>query len=134
MGRWQEVDHTADLALRVWGMDLADVFATAAQGMFSLLTDLDSIVPTRSVSLVLDSLDAEALLVDWLNELLYLNEVEGLALTDFVFEILTPTHLEARVQGGLVQEYWNYIKAATFHNLEIRPTMEGYVTELVFDT
>ena len=134
MGRWQELDHTADLALRVWGADLADVFGTAARGMFALLTDVDGVVVTRSVSVALDSLDAEALLVDWLNELLYLSEAEGLAFTSFVFAVLSPTHLEARVEGGPMQEYWNYIKAATFHNLEIRPTGEGYVTELVFDT
>lgn len=133
MGHWQELDHTADVALRVWGADLADVFTTAARGMFALLTDIASISTTRTLRVELDSLDAEALLVDWLNELLYLTEVEGLAFTDFSFEVLTSTRLKACAQGGPLTEYASYIKAATFHNLVIQLIPEGYVTELVFD-
>lgn len=135
MGRWEELDHTADLALRVWAPDYASLFTAAAQGMFSLLADLRSIERTECRRVSLTAPDVETLLIDWLNELLYFGETEPLsAYADFDFDILTSTHLEATVVGGPVPEYRGYIKAATFHNLEVRRTSEGYETEIVFDT
>jgi len=134
MGRWEERDHTADLCLHVWGADLKDIFATAARGMFALLADLESVPTSDSAKLCLEAVDAEALLVDWLNELLYLSEQDHLtAYVVFDFDKLTPTSLQARVQGGAVETFRTYIKAATYHNLEIRETVEGYETEIVFD-
>lgn len=135
MGRWQELEHTADLALHVWGADLPDLFATAARGMFSLLVNLAAVPSTQTLTVTLAAPDVETLLVDWLNELLYWGERERLAAyVEFKFAVLTPTILQATVRGGAVSEYYSYIKAATFHNLEVRVTPAGYETEIVFDT
>ncbi len=136
MGTWQELDHTADLALRVAGVDLADLFATAARGMASLLVEPEAVTLSESALVTLSAPDVETLLVDWLNELLYLGE-RGKALsvyTAFEFATLTPTSLRATAYGGAVDHYEAVVKAATFHNLEIRKTPEGYETEIVFDT
>ncbi len=134
MGRWQEIEHTADVALHLWAEDLEDLFATAAWGMFSLITDLDAAsCQQHPERIVLDAIDVEVLLVDWLNELLYLSEVSGWAFREFHFEALGDTHLEATVRGGPFSEYLTYIKATTFHNLDIHQTSEGYETDVVFD-
>lgn len=134
MGHWQEIDHTADLALHVWADDLPDLFATAARGMFSLFTSLEALVLDRAVDVTLTALDVETLLVDWLNELLYLSEVEGTAFAEFDFTQMTSTALAATAHGGRISEYLSYVKAATFHNLAVVRTPDGYETEIVFDT
>lgn len=134
MGTWQEIDHTADLALRLQAQDLPDLFTTAARGMFSLIVELDAICITREVEIALEGLDIETLLVDWLNELLYLSEVEGVALLEFEFTRLSPFVLRAVARGGKITEYLSYVKAATFHNLQVSQTAQGYATEIVFDT
>ncbi|MFP4343194.1 MAG: molybdopterin-guanine dinucleotide biosynthesis protein B [Anaerolineales bacterium] len=135
MGGWEELDHTADLALRVWAPDYASFFTAAARGMFSLLADLRSIERTECRRVSLTAPDVETLLIDWLNELLYFGETEPVsAYADFDFDTLTSTQLVATVVGGPVTEYHTYIKAATFHNLEVRKTSQGYETEIVFDT
>ena len=136
MGRWEEQDHTADLALRIWGDDLPDLFATAAKGMVSLLVVLEETTKTLAESIELTAPDVEVLLVDWLNELLYLGE-RGATLTvytDFKFRELTPTYLRAVAHGRKVDHYDVVIKAATFHNLVVRKVDKGYETEIVFDT
>jgi SHS2 domain-containing protein len=134
MGRWEERDHTADLSIHVWGADLEDLFVTAARGMFALLVDLETVPTTASAIVRLDAIDAEALLVDWLNELLYLAERDQLtAYVAFDFDALTSTSLRASVCGGSVETFRTYIKAATYHNLEIEATRGGYETEIVFD-
>ncbi len=134
MGRWREIDHTADLALHLWADDLRDLFVTAARGMFSLIVTPDAIRPERALVIALEAPDVETLLVDWLNELLYLTETEGVAFAFFEFAHLSATQLRATVRGGPITDYLNYVKAATFHNLIVNQTPEGYETEIVFDT
>ena len=135
MGHWQEIDHTADIALRVWGDDLGDLFITAARGMFALVVEgLADVAPERAFPLALDAPDVETLLVDWLNEVLYLQEVEKVAFVAFDFETLTPITLRAQVRGGAFPAYRAYIKAATYHNLAVVATPEGYQVEIVLDT
>ena len=134
MGHWQEIEHTADLALHLWADDLPDLFATAARGMFSLFVEVDDAAPVETTTLTLTALDVETLLIDWLNELLYLLEVPGIAYTTFEFAALTPTALTATLRGGPIATYGGYVKAATFHDLAIVATPAGYETEIVFDT
>jgi SHS2 domain-containing protein len=133
MGRWVEIEHTADLALHVWGQDLVDLFTTAARGMFALValpTD-ETVLAVRRVEL--RAPDVETLLVDWLNELLYLHEVEDIVVVESAFERLTRSRLEAEVRGAAVGERRAHIKAVTFHNLAVTSGPEGYEAELVFD-
>jgi len=130
---FEELEHTADLALKVRGHSLQEIFANAAYGMFSLMADLGGVEPTVSHEISLESLDYEALLVDWLNELLYLHEVEEEIYTRFEIEALSPIALSAIVWGGKMATSKLTVKAATFHDLEIRETGDGYLATVVFD-
>ncbi len=130
---FEELEHTADLALKVRGHSLEEIFANAAYGMFSLMADLGGLEPTVSHEISLESLDCEALLVDWLNELLYLHEVEEEIYTRFEIEALSPIALSAIVWGSKMAVSKLTVKAATFHNLEIRETGDGYLATIVFD-
>ncbi len=133
MGCWQEIDHTADLALQVWGEDLPDLFATAAQGMFALVARPDLQAEPLKRCVALEALDVETLLVDWLNELLYLYEVTMAVLDEVDFEALSATRLHATVRGRPAATQRAQIKAATFHNLEVVTSEAGVRTEIVFD-
>jgi SHS2 domain-containing protein len=98
--RFEEVEHTADLALKVYGHSLKEVFINAACGLFSLMADLESLSPSVSREVHLEAPDRESLLVDWLNELLYLHEVEEEIYTRFEIEALSPTALSAIIWGA----------------------------------
>jgi SHS2 domain-containing protein len=130
---FEELEHTADLALKVHGHNLEEVFANTAYAMFSLMADLDGLEPTISREISLESLDYEALLVDWLNELLYLHEVEEEIYSRFEIEALSPTELSAIVWGSKIKASKLTVKAATFHDLEISETEDGYLVTVVFD-
>ncbi len=132
-GRFEEIEHTADIAIRVWGRDLAELFANAAYGMACQLADLAEVGRTCEQSIELEAYDAETLLVAWLEELLYLDERDGCVFCDFDMLEVTPTRLRAIVRGGLVREHRRHIKAVTFSSLEIVHTGEGYETTIVFD-
>ncbi len=100
MGRWQEIDHTADLALHIWAEDLVDLFITSARGMFALIADVETIALSHTLPLTLVALDIETLLVDWLNELLFFSEIQSVAFVAFTFDDLTSTRLQATLRGG----------------------------------
>ena len=132
-GRFEEIEHTADISIRVWGRDLAELFANGAYGMACQLADLAEVGRTGEQSIELEAYDAETLLVAWLEELLYLDERDGCVFCDFDMLEVTPTRLRAIVRGGPVREHRRHIKAVTFSSLEIVHTGEGYETTIVFD-
>ena len=131
--RFEEIEHTADIAIRVWGHDLGGLFANTAYGMACQLADPGEVARTVEQSIELDAYDVETLLVSWLGELLYLGEREECVFTDFDMLEVTPIRLRATVRGGRVHEHRRHIKAVTFSDLEIARTDEGYETVVVFD-
>jgi len=131
--RFEEVEHTADLALKVHGHSLEEMFANAACGLFSLMADLENLAPSVSREIHLEAPDRESLLVDWLNELLYLHEIEEEIYTRFEIEALSSTALSATVWGAKMAASKLTVKAATFHDLEIREKADGYLATVVFD-
>ena len=141
--RYRELDHTADRALQVWGRGLADLFVGAAHGMCSLMGDLEGLAPEIWWTIRLESTDREALLVEWLNELLYFIEAEGLLFTDYRIESAgdsraardggTGATLVAHVGGAVAPVTKAHIKAATFHDLELVEEAGGWSTAITFD-
>jgi SHS2 domain-containing protein len=131
--RFEEIEHTADIAIRVWGRDLAELFANAAYGMACQTADVDAVGRTIEHAIELQAYDTETLLVAWLGELLYLGERDGCVFAAFDMLDVAPTRLQATVRGGPASEHRHYIKAVTFSNLEIVHTDAGYETTIVFD-
>jgi SHS2 domain-containing protein len=131
--RFEEIEHTADLAIRAYGRDMKELFANAAYGMFALMAEpsFDELTCEREVEL--EATDYESLLVDWLNELIYLHEVEWETYSQFAIETLSPMKLKAHVAGGPTKSKTKAIKAATFHDLAIEETANGLVATIVFD-
>jgi len=129
----EEIEHTADWAIRVRGTDLEGLFVNAAHGMFGLIAGEQEIEPAVERQVELEGFDVETLLVDWLSELLYLNEVYGEIYVDYKMDAISPTSLKGVVRGGPAERQEAHIKAVTFNELEIRHSDEGFETTIVFD-
>ncbi len=131
---FEEIEHTADRALRICGGDLEELLVNAARGLNSLLGadgDLNSTPLTKSIEL--DAMDAESLLVEWLSELAYWAEAEMLVFKTFDLQNVSPTHVRALIHGSRVTRMEKHIKAVTYHNLEIVKTESGLTATVVFD-
>jgi len=132
--RYREIEHTADRALWVRGEELTDLFIGAARGMYKVMDlEIEGEIAAEWRDISLDAPDLEILLVDWLNELLYIGEVENLLLVDFRIESLAGSSLVARVGGIPAEEPVRDIKAATFHDLEVVHEEGGWSTVVTFD-
>jgi len=131
---FEEVEHTADEALRIFGTNLADLFLSAAAGLTHLLAvDVSEISTEIEKSFELDAIDAESLLVEWLGELAYWAESEMLVFKKFRIQKATDTYLQAKVFGGKASMLAKHIKAVTYHNLKIQKTSNGLEATIVFD-
>jgi SHS2 domain-containing protein len=133
--RYEELAHTADIGIRVRARSPAALFACAAEAMFKLtgaIIDEESIATPHFVAV--ESVDAESLLVDWLNELLYQHETTGEIYTHYRITAWEPTRLEAIIHGSrLVEPPVIHIKAVTFHQLQLTEEEDGWMAEIFFD-
>jgi homoserine kinase len=124
-------EHTADVGLRAWGPSEAAVFEQAALGMLSLMCDPAGVAPLETYSVVAEAPagSPDALLVAWLNELLYRVETDGIVFSTIAIDGLTHRYLSARLQGEPIDLDRHAVrlavKAATYHDLSVRHT-EGH--------
>ena len=128
MPRFEVIDHTADVGIIAYGSDLEEAFANSAYGMFSLIADLDGVKEKVSRKVDIQSIDQEALLVDWLNELLYLFDVKQIIFKRFEITALSKNRLQATIYGEKVDtsrhQLKTGVKAATYHMLKIEKNKE----------
>jgi SHS2 domain-containing protein len=130
---FNEIEHTADISLRVQAEDLIGLFHGAASAMFSLMgfsTDGES-ESVRTIEV--EGIDREDLLVAWLQELLYLVETYEVGFGKIDITEISDTYLSAIVEEipGVVPS--KEIKAVTYHGLEIKETERGFEVVIVFD-
>ena len=133
---YREIEHTADWALEVWAPTLEALLRQAAEGMGALAGahPQPGARLTRKVTLLAP--DAESLLVDFLEELLYLMTEEGLVFDGFDLRVETLPEgfsLEAALTGAPLMALKKEIKAVTWHNLAVRRGKRGWETTVVFD-
>ncbi len=131
---FEEIEHTADRALRIYGSNLAELLLNAARGMNSLMVTKHRPSSDLQEKFVeIEAMDSESLLVDWLSELAYWAEMEMLIFQEFEIESVSPIHLKARLYGTRITQLEKHIKAVTYHNLDIVQTKKGLIATVVFD-
>ena len=138
MGKTFEIiDHTADIGIIAYGSDLKQLFSNAALALFSLITKPESIKERLQRNLEINSQDKDSLLVEWLNELIYLFDSEHILFKRFKIESLGNNQLKATCYGEKFDPSRHRIeigvKAATYHMLEVGEDSSGYKAQVIFD-
>ena len=128
----RELAHTADWELEVWATDMSGLLRQAALGMYQLMALELAPGPRQQRRLELEADDREALLVEFLQELLFLAESECLAFDSLDLSV-EDLRLRATVEGAPLVSQGKEVKAVTFHRLAIRQTARGLETRVVFD-
>ncbi|MBI1821171.1 MAG: archease [Nitrospirae bacterium] len=136
------IDTTADIGLIAFGTSLMALFENAGKGLFSLIADLNRVeprftYPVHSKASGLKVQDPEGLLVEWLNELIYIHQTRNV-----LGKICHLTSIELELRGYFLGEPIDWskhelkfdIKAATFHRLYIKKTASSlYEGQVIFD-
>jgi len=128
------LEHVGELELRVRAPDREALFAEAGRALADELRRGAAGVPDAAAVLVeVEAADQAALLVDWLNELIYRADAVGLVLVAYEFERLTATALRCRAHGVRVT-IATPVKAATYHGLIVAEEADGtFVGRVILD-
>ena len=137
MKPYELIDHTADIGIKVYGKDIAELFKNAAFAMFDIIADLSSLKNSVTVDIKKDAPNSEELLVAWLDELLYNFYTKGLIFSQFEIVDLNDSHITAKAFGRHIGENRSRlkteIKAVTYHELKIENKNNIWQTQLIFD-
>jgi SHS2 domain-containing protein len=134
-GAFEVLEHTADIGLRLTGGTLDEVFAAAAEGLATLE---GSWFPGEGVEREVEVRggDVAALLVAWLDELLYLRDAEDVVFGGFAVDEVDGGRLRARIrvaprEGRILDAAG--VKAATYHRLRVDRANGGWVADVYLD-
>lgn len=134
--RFEVIDHTADIGIAAYGANLREAFANAAYALFSLMVDLGNVADAVCYEAEVTAKDREDLLVAWLNELIYLFEVENVLFQRFEIDEISETRLRASCYGEKIDPERHRIKmavkAATYHMLKVEKG-DGCRVQVLFD-
>jgi SHS2 domain-containing protein len=134
---YETFEHTADLGLRVRAADLNQLFAEAAEALFSaIVDDLATVEPKQKIEVSLQGDDLSYLLFDWLNELLYRFDTEHLLFGKFEVKI-EEQNLRASAWGEKLDpsrhSLAHEVKAITYHGLRVEKENDGWLAEIIVD-
>jgi len=132
---YQILGHTADVRLHVEAETLTGLFRDALRGMMEIVkSDQKTNVQRTTRTIALEASNETALLVDFLNEVLFQSHTNKEIYTSITFTKFQEKSLEAELQSASVDEFDEDIKAVTYHEADVKKNKEGkWETVLIFD-
>ncbi len=132
---YELLEHTADVGVRACGATLEELFEQATLGLAEVLGAWrPGAGAGAAVPLAVEAGDLGGLLVDWLNEVVYVQEVRGASLAAVTVERVGEGRASGSVSfrpeppsGGI------YVKAVTYHELKVERRAGGWLAELYLD-
>ncbi|MCX8034080.1 MAG: archease [Thermodesulfovibrio sp.] len=134
--KYRIIDVSGDVGIRAEGSSLEECFINSALGLYSLITDIDSVEPAEEKEINLREDNLETLLVSFLNELIFQFDTYG-----FIGKLLSLDIQEGVIFAKIKGEKFNpekherklLIKAATYHNLVLKKEDSLWIAEIIFD-
>jgi SHS2 domain-containing protein len=137
--RYLEDVATADAAFEVEGKTLEELFRDAAVATFEVMADTGTVKPEVTREIKLENEDVDNLLFDWLSELVYLKDADGLIFSRFDVNIRKNDayKLKATASGEPINQRKHSlrsdVKAVTYHMFEVKKTGENWTARVVLD-
>ncbi len=129
--KYEILEHLSDLKVRVFGASKEDLFSNALLAMTeSMRPEIKNPEEKSKRTIKIQSTDPQALLVDFLNEALYLSQVNK-EVYEVNFKKLSGTEIKGELTGKKVEKFGEDIKATTYHDLEIKQNKDGSCQAIV---
>jgi SHS2 domain-containing protein len=135
MGGFELLEHTADVGVRARGATLEEAFEQATLGLAHVLGACRP-GPGEAVAVEVTAGDLGGLLVDWLNEVLWLHETRGHAA---VAAVRVERVGDGRATGSVTFSSTDppadgtFVKAVTYHRLQVGRDGHGWLAEVYLD-
>ena len=140
---FKRIDHLSDTGIEFYGNKLEKLFENAAVGMFSIITDIESVIGKDkiNVNIITDYNDLEDLLILWLEKIIYHFETADMVFAVFKVDSVKRSgqgyKLEAEIMGEKFDSSRHKIKigikAPTYHQLKIKNNGQKWWGRVIFD-
>ena len=130
-------EHTADVGLRAEAKTLAELFVQMARGLTELIAEDSPLQPKDERSIRLTEEDVEALLLAWLQEVLFWFSTERFLPVQYELDEVSPTTLRGRVRGDTFDPSRHVqgreVKAITRHLLKVEQRNGTWHGQVIVD-
>jgi SHS2 domain-containing protein len=131
------LEHTSDIGVLARGANREEAVVSASKGLVSILVNPSGFRPLEERHFHATGPDEAAQIVNWLNEILFFFDTEGMVFSDFEIESWTPDGIVGRATGERLDtnrhEFRTAVKAATYHQFESRQTPDGWEIRVFVD-
>lgn len=141
-GKFEFLEHTADVYVRAYGASIQEAFENAALAMFETITKTGKVAEKEEDTITVEAEDQYALLYSWLEALLVNMETKGMLYSKFQItewaETADSFKLTAKVWGEKFDAKKHLqkvaVKAVTYHRMVVIQEKEGKtVLEFILD-
>jgi SHS2 domain-containing protein len=139
--RFEYLEHTADAYIAAYGETLEEAFENAALATINVMTDLKKVEKKIKKKITVKGKDQNALLYNWLEEILLLFEIEGLFFSKIRVQKINKTLEEFLLEAEMWGEIYNSskhsqkvgVKAVTYHLMDIKTEQNQIVLKFILD-
>ncbi|HTN94027.1 MAG TPA: archease [Gallionella sp.] len=134
---WEHFPHQADVGVRGLGATLEQAFEQAALALTAVITDLEIVAPKEILQISCMAPNAELLLVDWLNCLIFEMVTRNMLFSRFEVH-LEGSRLAAKAWGEALEVARHHpaveVKGATYTSLKVEQQPDGsWLAQCVVD-
>ncbi|NHJ49188.1 MAG: archease [Asgard group archaeon] len=135
---YEFLDHTADTIILAKGENLAEAFEQAALGFYDVITDPNTIEGKNTKEITIKSEDIEALLFDWIDQLIFYFDTENFISNNIQITSLAKIDNSFILEATLVGEQFEInkhpqeteVKAMTYSFMKIGDDFVEFTLDL----
>jgi len=134
---WEHFETEADVGVHAWAATRADAFAQASLGVFALIVRPEEVIEREHREVRAQADSPERLLVGWINECLYVHEIEGFVVRRVEVDTCTETVVHGVLHGEEVDagrhRLGTIVKAATLHRVVVGESAGRHEVRVIVD-
>ncbi|MFN7933348.1 MAG: archease [Bryobacteraceae bacterium] len=133
---FEVLEHTADIGFHAWGQTFEDMLASASQALVAIAVDIESVQPAEPYPIAAKGDDREALLVNWLNEVLFYLDGRQIAFRRFEMKPCGEWHVHGVGWGEARTAHHPaklIVKGVTYHQLSVHQEESGWHCTVFLD-
>ncbi len=140
MKKYKFLDYMSDAFIEAWGDNLEEAFINAARAFYDTMINEEKIESKETKDVEISGHDLEELLYNWIEELIYLFEVEGWLTSEYNIKIERKNgswYLRGKLHGEKYDKSKHgsktHIKAVTYHEMKIHISNDGVKLRYLLD-
>lgn len=134
---WEHFEIDADVGVHAWASTRAGAFAQAALGVFALIVRPEEVEEHEQREVRAQADSPERLLAAWINECLYVHEIEGFVVRRVEVDACTDTVVHGVLRGQEVDaarhQLGTIVKAATLHRVSVTESGGRHEVRVIVD-